>query len=181
MCREEIAKKKSAWLLGSELSCVRPPKKASDLPFLFDMNKKPPNQSTEATNNDGIQVELPPWMKNTPTTPNNPNPFIINVPVESNWAARWLPLKIRQKVALSINGNGVPCRWEHICCPLNYNTRNTICRNSVWVVVVIRYRVYLMCRSTLAYWYFRQRYVTYIPFRESSNTPFQSARSACPW
>jgi hypothetical protein len=76
-CRKEIDKKKSAWLLGLELSGFWPPKKPPDLPFLFNMNKKPPNPSMEAANN---QVELPPWMENIPTTPTIPNPWIINVP-----------------------------------------------------------------------------------------------------
>ncbi len=68
-CCEEIAKKKSAWLLGSELSGVRPPKKPPDLLFLFGMNKKPLNPSTETANDNGSQVKLPPWMENIPTTP----------------------------------------------------------------------------------------------------------------
>jgi hypothetical protein len=78
-CRKEIAKKKSSWLLGLELSGVRPPKKPPDLPFLFNMNKKQPNPSTEAANDSGFQVELPPRMDNIPTTPDTPNPWIINV------------------------------------------------------------------------------------------------------
>jgi hypothetical protein len=44
------------------------------------MDKKPPNLSTEAANNDGPQVKLPPQMDNIPTTPNIPSPWIINVP-----------------------------------------------------------------------------------------------------
>jgi hypothetical protein len=63
-----------------KLSGIRPPKKPPDLPLLFDMNKKPPNPSPEAANNNGSQVELPPQMDNIPTTPNVPNPWIINVP-----------------------------------------------------------------------------------------------------
>ncbi len=79
-CPKEIAEKKSAWLLGLELSGVQPPKKLPDLPFLFDMNKKPPNPSTEAANANGSQVELRPRMENIPTTPAIPNLWIINVP-----------------------------------------------------------------------------------------------------
>jgi hypothetical protein len=43
------------------------------------MNKKPPNPSTEAANNNGSQVELPPQMDNIPTTSNFPKEWIINV------------------------------------------------------------------------------------------------------
>jgi hypothetical protein len=81
-CSKEIAKKKSSWLLGLELRGVRPPKKPPDLPFFFDMNKKPPNPSTEAANNYESQVKLPSRMDNIPTTPAVPNPWIINV---SQW------------------------------------------------------------------------------------------------
>ncbi len=87
-CREEIAKKKSSWLLGLELSGIWPPKKPPDLPFVFDLNKKPLNPSTEAANDNGSQVELPPRMDSIPTTPDVPNPWIINVPQQEPQAPK---------------------------------------------------------------------------------------------
>ncbi len=44
--------------------------------------------STEAANNDGSQVKLPPQMDYIPTTPNVPNPWIINVPQREPQAAK---------------------------------------------------------------------------------------------
>jgi hypothetical protein len=52
------------------------------------MNKKPPNPSTEAANDDGSQVKLPSRMKNIPTTPNIPNLWIINVPKQEPQAPK---------------------------------------------------------------------------------------------
>jgi hypothetical protein len=52
------------------------------------MNKKPPNTPTEAANNNGSQVELPPQMETIPTIPVVPNPWIINVPQQEPQAQK---------------------------------------------------------------------------------------------
>jgi hypothetical protein len=52
------------------------------------MNKKPPNPSTKAANDDGSQVKIQPQMDNIPSTPDVPSPWIINVPQQEPQAPK---------------------------------------------------------------------------------------------
>ena len=81
-CREETAKK-SAWLLGLGPSGVRPPAKPPDLPFPFGASNE--TKIITATTNS---IEIPPAIPITVSTPDTPNPWIINAPQKANESAK---------------------------------------------------------------------------------------------